>query len=385
MSSITQVAAQSQQPLTAAFAPPDGQPSPTWAFTEEEAAALVAAAILAHRLKTTPPVWLFILAAPSHGKTTLLDRFEARPLPGEGEKVGPGELFLLDSLTPQALVSGLEGPASILERITDAIFLIKELSSLVTDRRQLGPLLGLLRRVFDGELTRSWGTGKVVAWRGRVTAIMAGVQHPGTLDAELGARLLVARLQESTTDYSRFMGGRRSEERLRLADVTPPLSEDVFRLVHPLARMLATLRGHVPRDARHEAVAEPVVEAPHRLTGQLGALAASLAALQGRPPSDPGVVGLVGRVVACSAPPPRLHALLALADEGPLATEAAVEAAAHRARISPTAARYVLDDLRLLGLIEAGAHLGERRQRRGRPQKLVTLTDAAMAWLAALR
>jgi len=209
--------------------------------------------------------------------------------------------------------------------------------------------------------------------------IMAGVRHPASLDAELGARLLTIRLNENDTDFERILGvgqGRKD----RQCHVTEALDRtvaepdvDALKRVKLQAKSLAGLRGTVFRDRQHQVIETPQVEAPHRLIAQLGGLAAGLGAVWKCKPNDRRIEDTLWRIVADSIPPQRLAVLQVLSEaESPLPVSDLVNDAADLGRIGPSTANYALDDLRLLEVIRLTE--GPRRGR-GRPPLLTSLDD----------
>lgn len=357
-------------------------------FSQDEALDLVLAAILAHGLKT-PPVWLALIAPPSSGKTSLLDLLPSRPLPKATQKVDDGSILALDCLTPRTLLSGLSnrGKTGLLERVSDATLLVRELSTLSTRSRDAREVFGLLRRVYDGQMDSAWGTGKTTSWQGRITMVFAGVMHPASLDAELGARILTLRLNSSATDYGRILGkpwanpgqvlGQASQgnprdiEGVLEREVIQP-TETLLRGIAPAAEALATLRATVRRNRDHDVVEAPLVEAPHRLIGQMGGLGAGLATVWQCGLDDPRIVDTMWRIVGSTAPPPRLAVLQVLAktpDALPVAQ--AVAQAADCGLIGRGTAQYALDDLRLLEVVKVKTKLSGKQ---GRPSMMVSLS-----------
>ncbi len=335
-------------------------------FSRDEAREIVSGAIVAHSLRT-PPVWEYLWARPSEGKTTLLDGIPSRPLPKPGERVEDGAVVCVDQLTPRTLVSGLRDAADggLLDRLPNAVLLVKEIATFSS--RGFEAVLSQLRRVYDGSFTATFGTGRVVEWRGRLTVIVAGTRHPGELDARLGARLLIVRIASTDTDLNLLQNGGGGHE-VAIPGVVPARTEEALQLVRPVAELLAVLRAPVHRDRQGQVLEPPDPEAPHRLTGQLGGLAASLAALRSCRPEE--VLETIWRVAAHTVPPVRMAAVLALTD-GPLPVREAATETARLARVSEGTAWRALDDLRLLGLLDARVARGSGR---GRPSEILSLS-----------
>jgi hypothetical protein len=266
-------------------------------FSEDEVLDIVLAAIHVHRGMKTYPTYLALIAPPSCGKTSTLNCLNPKPIDAlEDGGFERGALIALDRLTPRTLMSGLRGKTGLLERgLENAIIIVRELSSLDTRPQDLTPILGDMRRIFDGEFDVAYGTGKVISWRGRITFIMAGVQHPASLDSELGARILTLRLAAGKISHERILEGHVKqktkeyyvEQTLKRQTIHPTV--ELLRHVEEPAQALAILRGTVKRDRTHSVIDAPIVEERFRLVGQLGGLAAGLATVRG---CDPFLGGL---------------------------------------------------------------------------------------------
>lgn len=356
------------------------------AFNQEEALDLMMASCLAHDLKTDP-VWLALIAPPAEGKTSLLDQLPARSLPTPMENVDDGSIVCVDGLTSKTLLSGLRDreKSGLLERMENAILLVKELSTLSTRFRDVQAVFGQLRRIYDGHIEMTWGSGKTTVWDGRITMIFAGVTHPASLDAELGARLLTVRLGETPTDLGRTLGQPITGNPV---DIEAILQRDVLQPTEvtqeawiPLAETLAILRAAICRERGLGVVEAPLIEAPHRLIGQMGGLGAGLATVWGCALGDPRILETMWRIVWSTTPPARLAALRVLmAAPQPLATTMATAQTAKCGRFGLGKARQALEDLCLLEVVDSKTQGSDKQ---GRPKILLSLTPEwrARLWL----
>ena len=98
------------------------------------------------------PLWLFVVAPPGGTKTELIRGFK-----------GP-HVYSVDTLTPQALLSGLKGKAGekldILDDLDGKLLIIKDFTAILTKpQRVRDELFGRLRAVYDGNLEAAFGSG----------------------------------------------------------------------------------------------------------------------------------------------------------------------------------------------------------------------------------
>jgi len=127
---------------------------------------LICAAIIAHKINSDP-VWIFLVAPPSGLKTELI-----RALDGiEG-------IHGLSSLTPHTLISGQKKTGketSLLLKIQNGIFTFKDFTSVLEmNKIARDEILSQLREIYDGQYSKSFGTGDDVRWDGKI-GFLAGV------------------------------------------------------------------------------------------------------------------------------------------------------------------------------------------------------------------
>ncbi len=301
--------------------------------------------------------WLNIHAPPSSGKTLILDSFPAQPLPDAGQIINGG-ILIIDSLTPRTLASGLANMQTpgLLEKIKACSLLIKDLSPLASSGESRA-VFSQLRRVFDGEFSQTYGSGKTVRWKGRITVLCASVNHLSTLDAELGARLLSISLKP--IEFSPLLAERHADlrptvERVLAHTPQPHVTREMYSIALPLARALAVARAVIVRDYRERAYHElPTEELPHRLTTEFAALCAGLCALRQCSPDETRET--LTRVAVESIPPFRRAVLSVLARNLPgLPQLDFIERVADQPRwvISERSVRYTIDDLVVLRLLD---------------------------------
>ncbi len=128
---------------------------------------LICAVIIAHKFNEADPVWLFLIAPPSGLKSELI----------RGLK-DVKDVYPLSSLTAQTFISGQKNYAkdnSLLKRIQNGILTFKDFTTvlqLYEAARQ--EILSQLREIYDGQYSKSFGTGDEIKWEGKITFI-AGV------------------------------------------------------------------------------------------------------------------------------------------------------------------------------------------------------------------
>jgi hypothetical protein len=281
------------------------------------------AAVAAHRLPGQP-VWIFVVAPPSSGKTEIL-----MPLL-------EAHATIISNVTPKTFISGWTDErtgqdGSLLSRIGNRVIVCKDFSQVLSmPRPQRGPVLADLRDIYDGYIAKEYGTGERREWRGRITFI-AGVtpeidrhyaiyqslgerfvqvrsKRPGGVDAALRAmedESVVARERVKTAVRELFRPLVQQE-----VHPNPSLSESHRRTIANLAELTVRARTHVSRDGKtREMDYVPEAEASPRLAQQLSQLARGAALLHGRADVNANDISLIRRVALDSIPTARRQVL----------------------------------------------------------------------------
>jgi len=251
--------------------------------------------IIANKLDSKP-VWLYLVGAPSSGKTEILQALT-------GDKI-----FQLDKLTNKALISGWEESGgqkkenSLLPFLDGKVMIIKDFTAMIHERREnLLDVVGQLRAAYDGYFCKVFATGQRKGFYSKF-GIIAGVtnvidKHRGLL-AELGERFLTYRCpevseEESTQRCWKVSNGTsttQQETELRKAAsavIDLPLHKvilsDSFRKkIIELAQYVAIARCEVSRDQFSKEPEIPMPEIATRLTRQLCDLAVGVAVVRGQ-------------------------------------------------------------------------------------------------------
>jgi len=144
-----------------------------------QAVRIVLGAIKAHYLQIGDPAWLFVVAPPGTGKTTI-------SIMGAS---GLTDVTMLSDFTENTFLSGFyqQKEAGLLERLGtteingklyattgSGIFLAKDFTTVLSmHREKRAKILAQLREIHDGMFKRDFGTGETKIWRGRVVIIAA--------------------------------------------------------------------------------------------------------------------------------------------------------------------------------------------------------------------
>jgi hypothetical protein len=309
------------------------------------------------------PLWGMLIGPSSSGKTEAV-----RALDGLAEPV--------DELTAPALLSWTQGkaprPTGVLTRIGErGLVTVGDFSTVLatSDRGGRDQLFALLRRAYDGAVTRDLGNAPVpLRWRGRLTLLAActpAIDNYTSHSDQLGPRWLYYRLAAGSSTAKRAASrkarlrpgdlGRLRGQAAQLAGqlvtaaqpqaATLRLSEAAAERLDDLAIVCCFGRASVPRNAygRREIEGLAVIEEPPRLVGQLLLLARGLLALG---LGEAAAVGLCRRAALDSIPQVRRRLLHALATTD----EVTVSEAARRVGCDRRVARMGLEELAAIGL-----------------------------------
>lgn len=312
------------------------------------------------------PCWLLLVAPPSSGKTEAVrildDAADAR----------------LDEVTAAGLLGWTKAktavPSGVLTRCGPrALLTFGDLSSLLatSDRGGRDQVFGLLRRAYDGHVTRDVSPpGRTegstqLSWLGRLTVVACvtgAIDRYAAHADQLGARWVYCRIPDRTLAEKRRAaqlarrGGlkdlrRRAREDaaaiLRDARTPDRLPEALMDAIEDAALVTAWGRAAVPRNGygRREIEGVPIIEEPMRLVQQLGALGGGVLAL-GLP--EAAAIMVTRRIALDSMPAARYGVLRALATGEVMTTSAVARAADLHRHV----ARFQLEELAAVGVVE---------------------------------
>jgi hypothetical protein len=251
------------------------------------------------RLQKFDPIWLILIGASSSGKSQIL-----RPLALTDTKF----IHRVDDMTDNTLLSGIrvakgQKDISLLKRIGKlGIIIISDLTVIFSrNSESKGTILGQLRMVYDGFMTKYSGTSaEPITWKGHI-GILAGSTPSiyGHFEevADMGERFLYYRMKnfdvEKATRLSmdRKLYGEKLDEKLselygeyiksvvlKVKDLEiPQISEKVHERVLQIAMFGAKLRTPVHFDKFSKTIDRvPVSEMPMRVVLQLKGLIMSM-------------------------------------------------------------------------------------------------------------
>ncbi len=324
---------------------------------------IIFAVIFANRLDSKP-VWMYLVGAPSSGKTEILQAL-----------VGP-EVEQISKLSAHSLNSGYVDPKnkladfSLLPKIDGKTIIIKDFTALLNSRSDtLMEITGQLRDAYDGSSRSVFGTGKDVTYKSKF-GIIAGVtnaidRHRAVL-TELGERFLTYRCpvidvkesyarcwkvsspKEVTKQEADLKAAATKVLALKMHRVT--LSDSFRRKIIHVAEFVARARTEVTRDRFSKEPEIPMPEVATRLTRQLCDFAIGLAVVHEKKYITSEILRIVEKVALDCLTLKRLRLLRILYEKFPQYMSTAEVATAMK--FSKTIIRRWLDDLYLLELID---------------------------------
>jgi hypothetical protein len=339
-----------------------------------QAVRIVLGAVKAHYLKIGDPAWLFLVAPPGSGKTTI-SLMGACGLP---------QVITLSDFSENTFLSGFYGhrEAGVLEKLGptyqeghtyttrgDAIFLAKDFTTVLSMRRdKRAMILSQLREIHDGMWKRNFGTGETKIWQGRV-AVLAAVtpvlDRHYSIFSTLGERFLQIRWHrpdsEEAGEWAIEQQGQEEDIQKQAreaissvvgvaATIAPTLPADMRARIAALAEIVALGRTHLFRDSygtrEIEYVPEP--EANTRVSKGLAALTRGIAALNGHSEVKEQDLQDGFRVGLDCLPEQRRAVIIASFSGSDVSS----------LQMPPTVLRRVLEDLEALGLIEPATGSG---------------------------
>jgi len=250
---------------------------------------LLCATVIAH-LMPGDPVWLFLVAPPSGLKTELIRALD-----------GIDFIYNISSLTPHTLISGQKGSmgkeTSLLFKIPTHILTFKDFTSILEmNYNARDEILSQLREVYDGQYSKSFGTGEEIKWEGKI-GFIAGVTEAVDLFQEmyniLGERFLQYRMAQPDRKDATRKGMQNAskihEIRLQAKEMfaryiksvevpkeSPEISSDLREEIIELSDFATLAREGVVRDPKTREITNVFApEMPIRFAKQLALLAQS--------------------------------------------------------------------------------------------------------------
>lgn len=264
---------------------------------DEDILDVIMAASITNVMQLGQPVWLVVIGAPSSGKTQYIAPLEyAQP-------AGKQIIHEITDITPNTFLSGSitsknkDFEPSLLKRIGDhGILLFPDLTALFSKEAQtLHEILGQLRHIYDGHLTKMTGNQEPITWKGKLGIIGASTaslyRHFEEI-ADMGERFMYYRMKPADVDKSvdkslnRTLYGQALDEHIGelykeyISDVIqsktqePTFTEEDNRKIKEMAKLASVIRTSVHVNERTQEVDRiPESEMPMRTALQLRGLA----------------------------------------------------------------------------------------------------------------
>src|SRR3990167_2266836 len=250
---------------------------------------LIAAVVIANKL-SIDPVWVFLVAPSGGGKTELINSLKKLE-----------NVFMLSSLTPQTLISGMKGrDKSLLFKINGKIIVFKDFTTILSSHAEpQNEILGQLREIYDGHFRKEFGTGEGIEWEGKIgfiAGVTSVIDKHTNVHKSLGERFLQYRIaqpdRKAVTQRIRENMTKQSEMRAELSAAMcryiagiripadfPVITEEVNTKIMELADLVSRIRSAVFRDMygrEKEIVFVPEIEMSTRIYTQLMTVALGL-------------------------------------------------------------------------------------------------------------
>ncbi|MCD6148634.1 hypothetical protein J7J18_04635 [bacterium] len=153
---------------------------------------------LSHKLEKRDPVWLFVVAPSSFGKTLHLKGFEDFE-----------DVYLLTKLTSRTLITGLKSETDEVLKMDGKIVLIPDFSQFLTlNPQEKSEIWSQFRNLWDGYAIQKFGSGKRVEYRNLFVSLLTcstpDIENQITLFQTLGTRHISFRVDywvEKNLDY----------------------------------------------------------------------------------------------------------------------------------------------------------------------------------------
>lgn len=325
-----------------------------------QAARIVYSAVAAHALPGAP-VWPMLVAPPGSMKTEMLNGLDGLP-----------KIHFIDHLTPQTFISGqlkedrlgVQEPSSLLHRIgKSGMIVYPDFSTvLAMNADKQGPILADMRRIYDGKLSKEFGTAENLAqrtWEGRLTFLVAvtpAIDGYYSVFQTLGERFVMVRWPRAggieaglaAMNQDNVQAKAEIKEAVHRLLTTRPkidprLSDEMQVSISALAEIAVRGRTHIQRSGyTKEVIYLPEAESNTRLAQQLAQLAKGSALLDGRDVVSENDLVLVRRAAFDCMPPMRKRILETLVAGGDLKI----------LKIPRSSLWYLTEDLAALGLLE---------------------------------
>jgi hypothetical protein len=263
------------------------------ALRDEDSIRIAIAAYIANKF-STDPVWVFIIAASSSGKSEFINAL-----------AGLEGATTMSSLTPTTFLSGFQAkndPSLLANIKEDAVFLLKDFTTILSLRQDdRAIIMSQLREIYDGKIEKNFGNGVIRSWKGKVGFIAGctySIEDAIMMNATYGDRFLYWKMSDVDTDAAMdkqlSVVGREKELRDAMRDTLAgfvaslgdlklvPLPDKTKRSLRELCKFAVLGRGPVEWNPyTKDIVSIGRAESPMRSFKQILALATGLAIIRG--------------------------------------------------------------------------------------------------------
>lgn len=345
------------------------------------------AAVIANKLPINP-VWLFLVAGSSSGKTELLKMFSGME----------DTIYHLDTLTANTFLSGSLGYDSQIFKMDNKIVTFADFTTILSMHEEArSEIMGQLRCVYDGKLTKATGNRKdPIPWEGKI-GMLAGVttaiySHAAKY-SDMGERFIMYKMIVADPEELAYralengatfdMKERRAAiqatvkeyiESLVIPEACPSLSPQIRRDIVRIANITTLARSAVPRDKYsrdHIITSREDRESPARMSEQLHALAMAFAVMNGSTEILETDRAILVKCALDTIPALRKLALFALTEY----TSTNVQGLATHCRLPPATMQLVLEDLVALDLVNRTQTAGKGERFRLIPEHKATIAS----------
>ena len=339
---------------------------------------LLCGTVIANRIKTQDPVWLFMATSSSGAKSELLLALSY------AAGVTPK-----DDLTSKTFISGAkrtDRSTNLLDRLGEnAILVVKDLTVLLKkDERESASIFSQLRMIYDGTFSKSFGTGEDVEKKdirmGLIAGVTSVIEDYQADDAAVGQRALKYYMKQSPDEgideiTFEILGGRDDKGMRKMIgesfkeyldgtpwDYTkiPELTTETKWDLSKLSNMATKARSSIKRKAYSSL--SPIErknlrEMPYRFAKQLANLARAFMIMNNGPllPIDNAILF---KIALDSIPSSRKEVMEAATANSLGIT---LKGLAEAMRIPEESAKIHLDDLIALQIIDRHNGMNERK------------------------
>jgi len=341
--------------------------------------------ILGNRLPGEP-IWLFLMAPPSGGKSELLMSMSKAPL-----------IFPMTSLTPHALISGANftggGDPSLIPKLDGKVLVIKDFTAILnmnpTNRDEI---FGILRDAYDGSIVKPFGNNVLRVYEstfGMVAGVTPAIEAFQRVHASLGERFVRFRMQGfkgiSEQDVIlRALSNINQEDDMRgdlqgIADKVLEreinardalgIDKHMARRIAGLAQWVSSMRAIVVREKyTNEVMYKPFKEIGTRLAKQFGKLAQGIGFYRQIDKLGEDEYRILVKVARDTAPDRVEDIVRNLSIQPNKSKYLSTKDIANLTRMPDGTTRTLLQDLTLLRVTQKDAHSGHAGRWRLSPQ-----------------